>query len=62
MNLGGADAALCRALRMHLVLLVTCLLGTQVCVGHEAEPAAVSEQVTPWGEDYFPNTLLHLVQ
>ena len=58
MNLEGVSAALCRALRMYVVLLVTCLLGTQVCVAHESEPAPVSEQVTPWGEDYFPNTLL----
>ena len=58
MNLEGAGAALCRALRMHLVLLVTCLLGAQVCAGHEAEQAPDSEQATPWGGDYFPNTLL----
>ena len=58
MNLMGAQLALCRALRMHLVLLVTCLLGTQVCVAHEAEPVPVNEPGTPWGGDYFPNTLL----
>ena len=58
MNLMGAQLALCRALRMHLVLLVTCLLGTQVCVAHEAEAVPVNEPVTPWGGDYFPNTLL----
>ncbi|MNZ39642.1 hypothetical protein D3C78_571400 [compost metagenome] len=59
-----------RALGMHLVLmLVTGLLASQLLVASQptstpapapastAEPAVV-EAVTPWGADYFPNTLL----
>lgn len=45
-----------RALGMHLILvLVTCLLASQVLLAHELSP---SESATPWGGDYFPNTLL----
>jgi cytochrome oxidase Cu insertion factor (SCO1/SenC/PrrC family) len=51
-----------RALGMHLVLLlVACVLGSRVLLAHQAsvgEPPAASESATPWGGDYFPNTLL----
>jgi cytochrome oxidase Cu insertion factor (SCO1/SenC/PrrC family) len=51
-----------RALGMHLVLmLVACVLGSRVLLAHQAsvsEPSAASESATPWGGDYFPNTLL----
>ncbi len=50
-----------RALGMHLVLmLVTCLLASRVLVAHLAAPSVSSptEAATPWGGDYFPNTLL----
>ncbi|MCP1419736.1 cytochrome oxidase Cu insertion factor (SCO1/SenC/PrrC family) [Pseudomonas laurylsulfativorans] len=54
-----------RALGMHLVLmLVTGLLASQLLVASQplSTPAvpgtAVVEDVTPWGRDYFPNTLL----
>lgn len=48
-----------RALGMHLMLvLVTCLLGSQVLIAHQAQPEGASESATPWGGDYFPNTLL----
>ncbi|MFJ4197741.1 SCO family protein [Pseudomonas sp. NPDC089534] len=51
---------------MHRVLaLVACLLGAQALVAHQentgagaAPPAPASEAATPWGGDYFPNTLL----
>jgi len=51
-----------RALGLHLVLvLVVCVLASRVLLAHQvssAEPAAASESATPWGGDYFPNTLL----
>ncbi len=51
-----------RALGMHLVLmLVVCVLGSRVLLAHQAsvgQPPAASESATPWGGDYFPNTLL----
>lgn len=51
-----------RALGMHLVLvLVACVLGSRVLLAHQASVdsmAATSESATPWGGDYFPNTLL----
>ncbi|POA30206.1 c-type cytochrome [Pseudomonas fluorescens] len=48
-----------RALGMHLILvLVTCLLGSQVLIAHQAQPDGASESATPWGGDYFPNILL----
>lgn len=48
-----------RALGMHLMLvLVTCLLGSQVLIAHQAQSDGASESATPWGGDYFPNTLL----
>ncbi|MCK1793602.1 SCO family protein [Pseudomonas violetae] len=62
MNRPGADQPMhtqrSRALGMHLVLLlVTCLLASRLLVAQEAAPAA-NGSVTPWGGDYFPNTLL----
>ena len=62
MNRAGADRPLptprSRALGMHLILmLVTCLLATRVLVAHEGA-LAPQESATPWGGDYFPNTLL----
>lgn len=59
-----------RALGMHLVLmLVTGLLASQLLVASQplstptpapaaAPESAVVEDATPWGRDYFPNTLL----
>lgn len=51
-----------RALGMHLILLlVTFLLVSQVLLAHEGaleNPGAPTESATPWGRDYFPNTLL----
>lgn len=47
-----------RALGMHLVLLlVTCVLASRLLLAHEAA-SATNGSVTPWGGDYFPNTLL----
>ncbi|CRL47497.1 MULTISPECIES: SCO family protein [Pseudomonas] len=47
-----------RALGMHLILvLVTCLLASQVLLAHEGV-LSPTESATPWGGDYFPNTLL----
>lgn len=47
-----------RALGMHLILmLVTCLLASQVLVAHEGALSSTAS-ATPWGGDYFPNTLL----
>ena len=47
-----------RALGMHLILmLVTCLLASQVLLAHEGA-LAPTDAATPWGGDYFPNTLL----
>lgn len=62
MNRPGADQPLhtprSRALGMHLVLmLVACLLASRLLVAHEVAPAADGSG-TPWGADYFPNTLL----
>jgi cytochrome oxidase Cu insertion factor (SCO1/SenC/PrrC family) len=51
-----------RALGMHLVLmLVACVLGSRMLLAHQAsvdEQPAATESATPWGSDYFPNTLL----
>src|SRR4051812_17896703 len=51
-----------RALGMHLVLvLVACVLGGRGLRPPRSgvgEPPAASESATPWGGDYFPNTLL----
>lgn len=51
-----------RALGMHLVLmLVACVLGSRVLLAHQADvgaQSATAESATPWGGDYFPNTLL----
>lgn len=62
MNRRGADRSLhtprSRALGMHLILvLVTCLLASQVLLAHEGV-LSPKESATPWGGDYFPNTLL----
>jgi protein SCO1/2 len=52
---------------MHLVLmLAACLLASQLLVANQARDtrtartgeAAIAESATPWGGDYFPNTLL----
>ncbi|WP_434768441.1 SCO family protein [Pseudomonas triticicola] len=51
-----------RALGMHLVLmLVASVLGSRVLLAHQASSGAAtmaSETATPWGSDYFPDTLL----
>ncbi|VVO88114.1 hypothetical protein PS854_02155 [Pseudomonas fluorescens] len=55
-----------RALGMHLVLVLSvCLLASQLLVAKPAPPTpvpaketAVADTATPWGGDYFPNTLL----
>ncbi|WP_130905106.1 MULTISPECIES: SCO family protein [unclassified Pseudomonas] len=55
-----------RALGMHLVLLLSaCLLASQLLVAKPVPPTpapatetAVADSATPWGGDYFPNTLL----
>lgn len=48
-----------RALGMHLVLLlVSALLGARVLLAHRTDAAPSSESASPWGSDYFPNTLL----
>ena len=48
-----------RALGMHLILvLVSCLLASQVLLAHEGVLSPTQESATPWGADYFPNTLL----
>lgn len=59
----GTDApqhsARSRALGAHLLLLlVTCLLAARLLIAHEEGAAPASESATPWGGDYFPNTLL----
>ncbi len=47
-----------RALGAHLVLmLVCCLLASRLLVAHEVAEAPTAA-ATPWGADYFPNTLL----
>ena len=57
------DTARTQALGMHLVLiLVTGLLASQLLVANQTPstpaPVAAGESTTPWGGDYFPNTLL----
>ncbi|KAB0486985.1 Cytochrome oxidase Cu insertion factor, SCO1/SenC/PrrC family [Pseudomonas reinekei] len=55
-----------RALGMHLVLVLSvCLLASQLLVAKPVPPTpvpakdtAVADTATPWGADYFPNTLL----
>ncbi|MHA6195132.1 SCO family protein [Pseudomonas wadenswilerensis] len=48
-----------QALGMHLVLLLVAgLLGVKLLLAHDAGPAPASESASPWGADYFPNTLL----
>ena len=57
------DTARTQALGMHLVLiLVTGLLASQLLVANQTPstpaPVAAGESTSPWGGDYFPNTLL----
>ena len=56
------DTARTQALGMHLVLiLVTGLLASQLLVASQTPSTPVpvaGESTTPWGSDYFPNTLL----
>lgn len=48
-----------RALAMHLLLLlVTGVLAARLLIAHEGDAAPAGESATPWGGDYFPNTLL----
>ncbi|WP_397448551.1 SCO family protein [Pseudomonas sp. NA-150] len=50
------------ALSLHLVMvMMVCLLASELLVAQPAKPAAkpaAEESATPWGSDYFPNTLL----
>ncbi|MFD2642655.1 SCO family protein [Pseudomonas japonica] len=48
-----------QALAMHLVLLLASgLLASQVLRAPDTAAVAAGESATPWGADYFPNTLL----
>lgn len=48
-----------RALGMYLILLlVSCVLAAWVLLAHEGDEPSPTESATPWGGDYFPNTLL----